>query len=107
MAIIMCFSLMFGAAAATTDGEQIMPSTSAVSPTQAPDIGDQVGGMIGDIAGDQLGQAGQDIMDGMNEAHGFLASVQRIIDNLKVLLSNFINTVFTFFNIGTGDSLFG
>ena len=106
MALIMCFSLVFGASAAT-DGEQIMPTVSAVSPTEEDDIADKVGGIVGDLAGDKMSEIGEDIVGGAEEAHGFLATVQRVIDTIKVMLSNIINTIFPFFNIGTGDSLFG
>lgn len=106
MALIMCFSLVFGASAAT-EGEQIMPSTSAVSPTEKEDIADKVGDILGDVAGDELGQAGEEIMGGVEEAHGFLATFMKIIDNVKIFFANLINTIFPYFNIGTGDSLFG
>ncbi|MBE6775587.1 MAG: hypothetical protein E7543_05280 [Ruminococcaceae bacterium] len=106
MALIMCFSLVFGASAAT-EGTQIMPSTSAVSPTEEEDIADKVGDILGDVAGDELSQAGQEIMNGAEEAHGFLASFMKIIENMKVFFANLINTIFPFFGIGTGDSLLG
>ena len=106
MAAIMCFSFVFGAAAAT-EGEQVMPSTSVVSPTAEEDIGDKIGGIIGDVAGDKLDGAGEVIMGGAQEAHSFLATVQRIVDTIKVFFSNLINTIFPFFNIGEGNSLFG
>lgn len=106
MAFIMCFSLVIGASAAT-EGEQIMPSTSAVSPTEKEDLGDKAGDILGDVAGDELSQAGQEILGGVEEAHGFLASLMKIIDNIKVFFTNLINTIFPFFGIGTGDSLLG
>ncbi len=105
MALIMCFSLVFGAAAAT-EGEQIMPSTSAVSPTQEKDFVDEIGGVLGDEAGDKMSEVGSDIMDGIEEGHGFLDTVQRVIENIKIFFANLINTIFPYFNIGMGDSLF-
>ncbi len=107
MALIMCFSLVFGAAAATTEGEQIMPSTSIVTPTDEEDLADQIGGALGDVAGDKMSEVGSEIMDGIYEANDFLATVHRVIENIKIFLANFINTVFPFFNIGTGGSILG
>lgn len=105
MALIMCFSLVFAASAAH-EGEQILPS-QVVTPTEKEDIGDKVGDIIGDVAGDKLGEVGKDIMDGAEEAHGFLASMMKIVENIKIFFANLINTIFPFFNIGMGDSLFG
>lgn len=106
MALIMCFSFVFGAAAAT-EGEQIMPSTSAVSPTQEKDFVDKIPEVIpGDIQ-TTLSEIGSDIMQGAEEAHGMLGSLQKIIDTIKVFLANLINTLFPFFGIGMNDSLFG
>lgn len=104
MALIMCFSLVFGAAAAT-EGEQILPS-EVVTPTEKDDIADKVGDVLGDAAGDKFSEVGEDIMGGVEEAHGFLASLMKIVDNLKVFFANLINTIFPMFNIGMGDSLF-
>lgn len=106
MAFIMCFSLLFGSAAAI-EGEQIMPSTSAVAPTTGePDMADQIGGALGDAAGDDLSQAGDEIMDGIEQGYNFLGAMQKIIETVKIFFSNLINTIFPFFNIGMGDSLF-
>ncbi len=106
MALIMCFSLVFGAAAAT-EGEQILPSDSVVTPTDEEDIADQIGGALGDVAGDKMSEVGSEIMDGIYEGNDFLSTVYRVLENIKIFLANLINTVFPFFNIGTGDSLFG
>ncbi len=106
MALIMCLSLAFGAAAAT-EGEQIMPSTSVVTPTDEPDIADKLGDALGDVAGDKMSEVGSEIMDGVYEGNAFLTTVYRVIGNIKVFLANLINTIFPFFNIGTGDSIFG
>ncbi len=106
MALIMCFSLVFGTAAAT-EGEQIMPSTSLVTPTDEPDIADKVGDILGDMAGTQMSEVGSQIMDGIYEGNDFLSTVHRVIENIKIFFANLINTIFPFFNIGTGNSLFG
>lgn len=106
MALIMCFSLVFGTAAAT-EGEQIMPSTSLVTPTDEPDIADKVGDILGDMAGTQMSEVGSQIMDGIYEGNDFLSTVHRVIENIKIFLANLINTIFPFFDIGTGNSLFG
>ncbi len=105
MAFIMCFSFIFGAAAAT-EGEQVIPSTSAISPTQEKDFIDELPEKIPDDLKSTISDIGSDIIGGAEEAHGFLATMQKIIDTIKVLLSNFINTIFPFFNIGMDDSLF-
>ena len=106
MALIMCFSLVFGTAAAT-EGEQIMPSTSIVTPTDEPDIADKVGDILGDVAGTQMSEVGSQIMEGIYEGNDFLSTVYRVIENIKIFLANIINTIFPFFNIGTNDSIFG
>lgn len=106
MALIMCFSLVFGTAAAT-EGEQLMPSTSLVTPTDEPDIADKVGDILGDMAGTQMSEVGSQIMDGIYEGNDFLSTVHRVIENIKIFLANLINTIFPFFDIGTGNSLFG
>ena len=106
MALIMCFSFVFGAAAAT-EGEQIMPSTSPVSPTQEPDIADKIPEFIPDDVQTTLAEAGADIMEGAQQAHGFLNAVQKVIDTIKIFFANLINTIFPFFGIGMNDSLFG
>lgn len=106
MALIMCFSLVFGTAAAT-EGEQLMPSTSLVTPTDEPDIADKVGDILGDMAGTQMSEVGSQIMDSIYEGEDFLSTVHRVIENIKIFLANLINTIFPFFNIGTGNSLFG
>lgn len=105
IAVIMCFSLAFGAAA-STNGEQIMPSTSAVSPTQEKDFIDQIPGMIPDDIKTTISEVGSDIMDGAEEAHGFLSTVMRVLENVKIFFANLINTLFPFFNISEGGSLF-
>lgn len=105
MALIMCFSLVFGAAAAN-EGEQIIP-TSAVSPTQEEDFIDGIGGMLGDVAGDKFDQAGSVIEDGIGKAHGFLGMFQNLVENIKIFFANLINTIFPFFNIGDGNSILG
>lgn len=106
MALIMCFSLVFGAAA-VTEGEQIMPSTSVVSPTEEEDFVDQIGGIAGDYLGTTFSQLGSDINEGIKEAHGFLAAVDKIINNIKIFFANLINTLFPFFGIGMGNPFFG
>ncbi len=106
MALIMCFSFVFGAAAAT-EGEQIMPSTSPVSPTQEEDFVDKIPEIIPGDLQTTLSEVGSDIMDGAEEAHGFLGALQKVIDTIKVFLANLINTIFPFFDIGMNDSLFG
>lgn len=104
MALIMCFSLVFGASAAT-EGEQIVPST-AVSPTEKDDIADKVGDIVGGIAGDEMSQLGEDIKEGAGEALGTLDTTINVIDIIRILFANFINAIFSFFGIGTGNSLF-
>ncbi len=104
MAVIMCFSLVFGASAAT-EGEQIMPS-APVSATGEPDIADKVGDILGDVAGDKMSEVGSDIMDGVEESYGFLSVMQRIVDTVKIFFANLINTIFPFFGLGE-DSFFG
>ena len=106
MAFIMCFSLMFGAAAAT-EGEQVMPSTSAVSPTQKEDFIDKIPDMIPSDLQTTISEIGSDIIGGVEEAHGFLATVMRVIDNIKIFFANLINTIFPFFNINDGGSILG
>lgn len=107
MALIMCFSLVFGAAAATTEGEQIMPSTSVVTPTDKEDIADKIGGALDDAAGDKMSEVGSEIMDGIYEGNAFLSTVYRVLENIKIFFANLINTIFPMFDIGTGGSLFG
>ena len=106
MALIMCFSLVFGTAAAT-EGEQLMPSTSLVTPTDEPDIADKLAGALGDAAGEEMSEVGSQIMDSIYEGEDFLSTVHRVIENIKIFLANLINTIFPFFDIGTGNSLFG
>lgn len=106
MAFIMCFSLVFGAAAAT-EGEQVVPSTSAVSPTQEKDFIEKLPEMIPDELQTTLSEVGSDIMDGAEEAHGFLATVMRVIENIRIFFANLINTIFPFFGIEDGGSLLG
>ena len=106
MALIMCFSLVFGAAGAS-EGEQIQPSSSAVSPTQEKDFVDELPDKLPDDLKTTLSDIGSDIKGGVEEAHGFLNTMMKVIDNIKVFFANLINTIFPFFNIGTGDSLFG
>ena len=106
MALIMCFSLVFGTASAT-EGEQLMPSTSVVTPTDEPDIGDKIGDILGDVAGTQLSEVGSQVMDGIYEGNDFLSIVHRTIENIKIFLANLINTIFPFFGIGSDDSIFG
>ncbi len=104
MALIMCFSLVFGAAAAT-EGEQIVP-TSAVSPTEKDDIADKVGDIVGGIAGEQMSQVGDDLKEGAGEALGTLDTAMNVIDIIRILLANFINAIFAFFGIGGDSSIF-
>ena len=106
MAVIMCFSLVFGAAAAT-EGSQVMPSTSAISPTQEKDFIDKIPEMIPGDLQTTLSQVGSDIMDGAEEAHGFLATVMNIVNNIRIFFANLINTLFPFFGIEDGGSLLG
>ncbi len=107
MALIMCFSLVFGAAAATTEGEQLLPSESVVTPTDEPDIADKVGDILGDMAGDKLSEVGSEIMGGIYEGNDFLNTIYKVLENIKIFIANLINTVFQFFNIGSGGSIFG
>ncbi len=104
MALIMCFSFVFGAAAAS-EGEQIVPSTSQVSPTEKEDFVDSIGGMLGDTAGDKFSEVGDELMDGIQKGNIFFDMIQRVIDTIKVLWANIINTIFPFFNIGSGSIL--
>ncbi|MBR5437911.1 MAG: hypothetical protein IKV21_03235 [Clostridia bacterium] len=105
MAVIMCFSLMFGAAA-VTEGEQVIPSTSQISPTATTDMIDEIVSVGSSAYGDELSNAGDNLMNEAEKAHGFLSTFMRMIDTFKVLFANLVNTIFPFFNIGTGG-IFG
>lgn len=102
MALILCFSLAFGATAAV-EGTQVTQQEQVV-PTTSKDIADKVGDVVGGIAGDDLSQAGEEIMDGIYEGQGILRWFYNIIENIKIMLANFVNT---FLGFTEKDSIFG
>lgn len=91
MAVIMCFTLFCGTVAAAED---------------LPVSGEQLSDIVEGVIGEDPSEIGGEIMDGIYEGQGILQTIYDVLENIKILFANLINTVFGYFDIG-GNSLFG
>lgn len=92
MAVVLCFTFLFGTVATAADIE-------------IPD--EVIGDVLEGVLGEDPGEVGEDIAGGITEARDFLGMLLNVLENIKIMLSNVMNTVFEKMGIGTSSSIFG
>ncbi len=94
MTVVLCFTFLLGMSAMALDAGSI----------EIPN--ETVGDVLEDVLKEDPGVVGEEIKDGIYEGRDFLQKLTEIIDNLRILITNFLADFFERMDIGQSESIF-
>ena len=94
MTVVLCFTFLLGMSAIALDAGSI----------EIPN--EMVGDVLEDVLKEDPGVVGEEIKDGIYEGRDFLQKLTEIIDNLRILITNFLADFFERMDIGQSESIF-
>ncbi len=94
MTVVLCFTFLLGMSAMALDAGSI----------EIPN--ETVGDVLEDVLKEDPGVVGEEIKDGIYEGRNFLQKLTEIIDNLRILITNFLADFFERMDIGQSESIF-
>ena len=94
MTVVLCFTFLSGMSAMALDAGSI----------EIPN--ETVGDVLEDVLKEDPGVVGEEIKDGIYEGRDFLQKLTEIIDNLRILITNFLADFFERMDIGQSESIF-
>ena len=96
MCVIICFSLVCGSvSAADNTADETTQATLEVTDADETTDAEETTKSLDEFISEKLedvSDAGEDVMDGIYEAHGIMAKILEALENIKIFFVNFINT---------------
>ena len=94
MAVVLCFTFLFGMAATALDLEnvEIPPET--------------IEGALEGVLKEDPGVVGDEIKDGIYQARDVIQVLTEALDNLRIIIANFLADFFKRMDIGQSESIF-